>query len=382
VATWQIITGEYPPQSGGVSDYSRLIAGGLAASGDEVDVWAPGHHRAELRDAGATIHRFPDHFGPRGLATLSHELKPHGRLLVQYVPHAFGAKAMNLAFAAWLFSRRSRIPIDVMFHEVAFPIMRRQPLRHNVLGLVNRIMAQMVGRSADRIFVAIPDWERRLRPLVRHSQPIICMPVPSNIPVMNENAASVSIRTRYCPIRDGVLIGHFGTYGEWIAEALKGALVPVLAQHSNASLLLIGSNSETLRSRLVDAHPSLQARVHAAGELNPSEVSRHITATDLMVQPYPDGISGRRTSAMAVLSQGRAMVTTSGDLTESVWSEKAAVAMVQAGDTRKLSHTVEHLIRDEVCRQRLGIAGRRLYWERFDLKHTIAMLRTFECESR
>ena len=38
---WHIITGEYPPQPGGVSDYTRLVAEGLAAAGDAVTVWAP-----------------------------------------------------------------------------------------------------------------------------------------------------------------------------------------------------------------------------------------------------------------------------------------------------------------------------------------------------
>ena len=41
VTAWNIITGEYPPQPGGVSDYTRLVAHGLADAGDEVCVYAP-----------------------------------------------------------------------------------------------------------------------------------------------------------------------------------------------------------------------------------------------------------------------------------------------------------------------------------------------------
>jgi hypothetical protein len=36
---WHLITAEYPPQSGGISDYSHLIATGLAAEGETVHVW-------------------------------------------------------------------------------------------------------------------------------------------------------------------------------------------------------------------------------------------------------------------------------------------------------------------------------------------------------
>jgi hypothetical protein len=38
---WHVLTGEYPPREGGVSDYTQLVAHGLVAAGDAVDVWAP-----------------------------------------------------------------------------------------------------------------------------------------------------------------------------------------------------------------------------------------------------------------------------------------------------------------------------------------------------
>src|SRR5262249_13522359 len=38
---WHVLTGEYPPQAGGVSDYTFLLAQSLAAAADTVTVWAP-----------------------------------------------------------------------------------------------------------------------------------------------------------------------------------------------------------------------------------------------------------------------------------------------------------------------------------------------------
>ena len=61
--------------------------------------------------------------------------------------------------------------------------------------------------------------------------------------------------------------------------------------------------------------------MHAAGYLSPAELSAHIAACDLFVQPYPDGITSRRTSAMACLSRARPVVTTTGHLTEPLWAE-------------------------------------------------------------
>ena len=41
MSVWHIVTSEYPPDVGGVSDYTRQVAEGLARMGDEVHVWCP-----------------------------------------------------------------------------------------------------------------------------------------------------------------------------------------------------------------------------------------------------------------------------------------------------------------------------------------------------
>ena len=94
--TWHVLTGEYPPQSGGVSDYTRQLARGLVEAGDRVEVWAPPceqHDGPGTVDLGVTVHRLPDRFGPRSLWRLTQALNrmpAPRRILVQYVPHAFG----------------------------------------------------------------------------------------------------------------------------------------------------------------------------------------------------------------------------------------------------------------------------------------------------
>ena len=165
VTRWAILTGEYPPQSGGVSDYTRLVAEGLAAVGDEVAVYAPPQGNGpDSAPPGVRVRRLPDRFGLRGLRWLDRELvrcRPD-RVLIQYVPHAFGLKAMNLPFAAWVAARARRVaPVWVMFHEVAFPFVRR-PLRHNLLAVVNRVMARAIAGAADRVLVSIPSWGQLL----------------------------------------------------------------------------------------------------------------------------------------------------------------------------------------------------------------------------
>ena len=163
--TWVLLTGEYPPQRGGVSDYTRLIARGLATAGDEVHVWTSACEGPRVEDPGVRLHRLPDHFGPRSLLALEGELSrlpgPY-QIAVQYTPHAFGYKAMNVPFCLWLSSRWRR-RYWVMFHEVAFPLGRSQPWKHQLLGLVTRFMATRLTRGAARIFVSIQQWGPVLR---------------------------------------------------------------------------------------------------------------------------------------------------------------------------------------------------------------------------
>jgi glycosyltransferase involved in cell wall biosynthesis len=378
VTNWHIVTGEYPPQPGGVSDYTRSIACGLAECGDRVSVWAPPSAGVDSADPGVAVHRLSDHFGLRGLRALDAHLDRQPaprRILVQYVPHAFGWKALNVPFCLWLRSRR-RDSIWVMFHEVAFPLDRRQALSRNAMGIVTRRMASLVGRAAEQMFVSIPAWTATLRTLTHSPAPITWLPVPSAIPVVDDPAGTAAARAAVAPgDPDAVIVGHFGTYGALTRPLITDAL-PLLMSSTNCRCLLLGHDSDLAAADLARAHPGLAGRVHGRGRLSARDVSVHLAACDLMLQPYPDGISSRRTSAMAGLAHGRPTVATDGWLTEPIWREPASgVVLVPAGDAAALARAAATLVDDRPRRLRLGAEARALYDARFDIRHAIATLR-------
>lgn len=378
---WHIITGEYPPQPGGVSDYTRRIAHGLVEAGDSVDVWAPPVAAPDTGAERVTVHRLPDHFGPRALGTLTRELDRQPgprRLLVQYVPHAFGWKAANLPFCWWLRSRRSD-SIWVMFHEVAFPFGRSHGLRRNLLAVVNRLMASMAASSAERAFVSIPGWQSTVRSMVADGKPVEWLPVPSSIAVVRNPAASAAVRQRYGAGQP--LVGHFGTQGRAIRDMLDVS-IPSLVDATAAHVLLIGRRSDETARDLVSGHPRLGGRVHGTGALPDDVASMHVAACDLMLQPYPDGVSSRRTSAMVALAHGVPMVTTTGWLTESLWEESGAFALVSADQPRLLADAAARLLASPADRDALGSRSRALYLARFDMPHTIRILREADAASR
>jgi glycosyltransferase involved in cell wall biosynthesis len=374
LTTWHLITGEYPPQPGGVSDYTRLVAIELARAGDVVNVWSPGPDCSEAVEEGTIVHHLPGHFGLSALRVLDRALNTTpGRILVQYVPHAFGMKAMNFPFVLWLYARR-RMDIAVMYHEVGFPIRRSQPLRHNLLGAANRMMAAVAAHAARRIFVSTVSWEEQLRGLVPRNARLECLPMPSNIPVVKDLEGIVAVRRNFSPASEP-LVGHFGTFGKAITGLLDKILPRLLDEVPGANAILIGRNSERYRTALARECPKLARRIHASGSLSPCEVSMYISACDLLVQPYPDGITTRRTSAMVGLAHGRAIITNSGRLTEPLWSERRAVAMAPATDFAAGAVLARDFLGDPTRREHLATAGARLYADRFDISRTIASLR-------
>jgi glycosyltransferase involved in cell wall biosynthesis len=144
---------------------------------------------------------------------------------------------------------------------------------------------------------------------------------------------------------------------------------------SGQVFLLMGRGSEQFREELIRKQPRLASLVHATGKLPAEELSDHLAACDILIQPYPDGVSSRRTSVMAGLAHGKPIVATTGELTETLWSQSDAVALAAAGDTQAFVEHVRRLRLDAPERLRAGAAARRFYQERFDSSHIIAMLR-------
>ena len=373
--TWALITGEYPPQRGGVSDYTRLVARGLASHGDEVHVWAPATAAQECDDPGVVIHRLPGHYGPRALQLLDLDLDrlpAPRRVLVQYVPHAFGWKAMNLPFCVWLSSRR-RDSIWSMFHEVAFPLVWNQRPAYHVLGVITGCMARLVARASERIFFSTTAW---LPLLDRFAGPggKTWLPVPSNLAETVDPSSVAAARTRLSSSPGCPLIGHFGTYGPQLSELSMEIFQRLLEPDKGRAGLFAGRGSTEFKARFAKRNPALAGRVHAIESASAETLSVHLAACDVLVQPYADGVTTRRGSLMASLALGKAIVTNSGSLTEPLWEKSAAVALAPGFSPPAIASTTEELLSNELRMSQLGSRAAALYTDRFALRHTLQTL--------
>ena len=148
--TWHIITGEYPPVIGGVSDYCQLVAEGLAASGDDVHVWCPPLPEMPASN-GVTVHPTLGRISRRDLRAVDRLLDrfpPPRRLLVQWVPHGFGYRSMNVGFCLWLRQRARRGDrVEIMVHE-PYLAFGGGALRWTAAASVHRLMTVILARAA------------------------------------------------------------------------------------------------------------------------------------------------------------------------------------------------------------------------------------------
>ena len=313
-------------------------------------------HPADLRRAGILLDEFPS---PR-------------RLVVQWVPHGFGLRAMNLPFCFWLWRRSvSGDAVDLIVHE---PFMTFSGgIRQYAVAAVQRAMTLMLMSAARRVWVTTRAWAPLLEPyLSGRCSAIEWLPVPSSLE--SADAAAVGdVRTRYAPDKE-CLIGHLGTHGRLVTSLLADVITLLAGAHASVRFVLIGSGGEAFRSALVAANGSLAGRVSATGALNARELSAHVAACDVLLQPYPDGITSRRTSAMAGLFARVPVVTTQGTLTERLWQESAAVRLADVGDVPAIAQHVLQLIADPAERRRQADAGRAFYDRWFDVRHTVAAL--------
>jgi len=367
---------------GGVGDYVHLLAPALARNGDEVQVWCSGPETPRRSDRGVEIHPLLGHMNPGDLLRLGRELSRFPRprhIVLQWVPHAYGWRSMNLPFCIWIWvrARLAGDDVGVMVHEPFLGFWEGR-WRQNIPALVHRVMTVVLLNAASRIWVSTPRWEKAWKPYALGRRvPFSWLPLPSNVPVSRDRAAVEELRARYAPGGEQI-IGHFGTFGYPITPMLESIVPRLLDSRPRTSMLFIGPKGAEFRARIVGQSPHLEGRIHATGAIPATDprLSAHLASCDLMIQPYPDGASSRRTSLLGPLAHGVPIVTTWGASTEPLWRESEAVAIVPAEDPDGFVNEASRLLSDQAARQRATEAAKTLYSRYFAIERIADALRS------
>jgi len=312
-----LITGEYPPDQGGVGDFTRELAAALAVQGYRVHVIttaSPGVS-PEPEGENPSVHRAVSRWDWRcwrDLRALSASL--HLDVLnIQYQAAAYRMHpAINL-FPCWM-RRRNGPAIVTTYHDL------RVPYLFPKAGRLRWKVVFALAQCSDGVIVTNREDERQLAATAL-STPVRQIPIGSNIlPVLPEGYDRNLWRGRRGISTDDLLLGYFGFLnerkgGEALIETLAGLVLRGISSH----LLLIGgrvgTSDPTNRAyadrveRLIEDR-GLSERVHRTGFVSPEEVSACLAAVDVCVLPYLGGASLRHGSLHACLAHGRPIVTT------------------------------------------------------------------------
>ena len=367
-----LLTGEYPPEPGGVADYTALLAKALAELGEDVHVWTSSQADSTFAETpGVTVHRVAGSWSRSDLGRLGEALDAFPsprRLLLQYAPNVWKHRGLNLGFCRWLKTRLERgDDVRPMFHELWYEFDPRDKPTRWIFPVVQRLMVRNVMNASTLAYASIPAWREWLKTSwIGLGKPSIWLPVPSNIPFVHDPERVAEIRRELAP--DGrPILGSFGTFHGLIGTMLADALSHL---KSSPCMVVMGRGSAEFLPRVA----GLPDR-KATGPLSSRETSLYLQACDLMIQPYPDGISSRRGSAMACLANGRPVVTTRGYLSEPIWQEQGGVVATPAGDASALARETDRLLGDPEARRALADRGVSLYQSTFAIDRVVATLK-------
>jgi glycosyltransferase involved in cell wall biosynthesis len=174
-----------------------------------------------------------------------------------------------------------------------------------------------------------------------------------------------------------LLLAYFGFLNQSKGgEELVRALDSLVRRGYDAYLLMIGGQvgdvdptnrayAEQVRSLIQKR--GLAKRVHWTGHTSPKEVSANLLAADVMVMPYRDGVSFRRTTFIAALSHGCPVVTTHPAVPLTELRDGENVLLVPPRDVESLARAIARLADDADLRARLS-ANARTLGHQFDWK--------------
>ena len=387
-----LVSGEYPPDEGGVADYTRCLAEALAQTGQRVDVLTSRRSttvKADVQDRydhlPITVHRIVRRWrwsAIRGLLRMVVMTRPDV-IHLQYQTAAYGMHpAIN--YAPFVLRRRGPwVNVAVTYHDLRVPYLFPK---------AGRLRDAVTLRPARDAHLTIATNTEDCAALAARTRPwqLALVPIGSNIadapPPDFERAAWRQAAGLPPQSPHSSLIAYFG-----FLNASKGGLTLLAALDTlrrsgrDARLVMIGgtvgASDPTNEAYLAEfksaaAALSLTDAILWTGHIPTSHVSAWLHAADAVALPYHDGASYRRGSLLAALAHGTPVVTTRPTdqadwLTghENMPSDLAcpplpplvdgqSARLVPAEDAAALAAALAEVLDDPALAARLGAGGR------------------------
>lgn len=371
------VSAEYPPDPGGVGDYTRMLGRALLERRHRVAVLTgesstrsgpPLHEPGDPRPQVATRD-----WSWRSIRPLLRAIATH-RPDIVHIQYQTGAYMMHPAInlLPWSMRRRAVRPrIAVTAHDL------RMPYLFPKAGLLRRWVTRRLLQDADAVIVTNAADREALAGNAPYERDLFCgrlslepavIPIGSNIarqpPVGFDRAAW----RHDLGVADGEIIGVF--FG--LASPSKGLIEAIQAlagMPGFVRMLVVGGEARLPADReyaarvqaLVD-DLGVRTRIVFTGHCVPEAVSAHLLAADFGVLPFSDGASYRRGSLLACMAHEVPIITTHPQTPPSpalVDGEQAL--LVSPGAVEELRGAMLRLVLEPALRARLSASARALH---------------------
>lgn len=281
---------------------------------------------------------------------------PPDVLLVEFNQFSYGRWGLN-PYLPWTLAAIKRafpsVHLAWMAHEDFVP---PTSWKNRIMRRWQRWQFQRLGALADTIFFSIEPWARQYADWFPDT-PVFHLPVGSNMPDFGLSHSAARARLG---IPDSTLVaGIFGTLHASRLTSLMRTAAEVLYEEMGEDFLLlyVGPDGETART-LLGSVP-----LRDAGRLAPEDVSMHLSAMDLQLAPFLDGVSTRRGSVLAALQHGLPVVSTDGPLTDPLLRSAHGDALLLAplASPAQFVDLACSLGTSASLRKRIGAGARVLY---------------------
>ena len=375
-----LLSAEYPPQPGGVGDYTHRLAQVLRARGVEAAVLTS-KGVVRLQDDVPVVREVRS-WGRRLRADVV-AAAASWRADVLHIQYQTGAYGMNPAIN--LLPARVDLPVAVTFHDLRMPYLAPKvaPLRRYVTRLlIESAHAVVVTNQEDAERLAgesnddsDPDIYTLSKPLY---PPALLIPIGSNIARQPEvDRATVRAGAGVAP--EQTLVAYFGMISR--SKGLSTLVAALARCGPHMRLLIIGgaaTNAEDIAYKheleQLIAQLGVGERVLWTGYVSDGQVSEYLQSADLAALPFLDGASYRRGSLLAALSHWVPTITTTPAVTLAPRLRDGEEAVLVApGDIAGLAAALERVGRDQALRDRLaqqsGTIAQQFGWDAIAAAH-------------
>lgn len=360
--SFAIICPDYPPRRGGVSDYVALL---LARLAQQADVTLITSENTDVPTAPTKVRYIRNWADENELYACLDRQPPPTVLLWNYVPHMYGRGGVAPVIPAVINRLRNprHLKQIVLGHEIAAPF-SLWPHR-SWYAWQHRQQWCSILRSADHVVTSTEAWRDEWKGrLPQFAAKLSYAASPSTIPVVPLADAAThrrDWRKSFGWPEETLVLGWFGTASaakqlEWILAARAHA---EKSFQKLVAVILIGKAEE-----LANAQNS--PWIKSTGYLEAKAVSHVLQSIDLLLLPFIDGASERRTSFMAGLSHGTPVISTVGHNTGPTLKASDICRLVSATAPGEFNQAVAQLLMNREDRLAMGLRGRAYYEQHYD----------------